>query len=44
MYAGHNDNGPANALTASSTDSDGYFGTLDGVTTNDGAANNWTNS
>lgn len=44
MYAGHNDYGPANALTAPPTDSDGYFGTNDGVTVNDGVANGWTSS
>lgn len=44
MYAGHNDNGPPNALTASPTDANGYFGTNDGVTTNDNVFNTWTNS
>jgi len=27
IYSGHNDNAPANALTASADDTDGYFGT-----------------
>ena len=33
LYAGHNDNSPSNALEASSNDSNGCFGTVDGSTT-----------
>lgn len=34
IYNGHNDNNPANALAASDTDSDGYFGTGNGGSSN----------
>ena len=40
LYSGHNDNGPANALAAS-TDDDGYYGTNDSASSCDGVYNNF---
>ncbi|MBP9758873.1 type II secretion system protein [Candidatus Dojkabacteria bacterium] len=41
MYAGHNDNGPANAIVASSDDNDGFYSTGDSTTLCDGVYNNY---
>jgi len=40
MYSGHNDNGPA-ARLAASTDDDGYYGTNDSASACDGVYNNF---
>lgn len=42
MFSGHNDNNPANALAASTNDSDGYNGTNDGISSpGDGSYTNF---
>jgi len=42
MYLGHNDNNPANSLAADTNDSNGYYGTNDGVSSpGDNSYNNF---